>query len=59
MELANYDMAKFTYALMPDGRKEWHDIRGGHFGLLHHPGDVFDEASGVQGDFLRRHFFAA
>jgi pimeloyl-ACP methyl ester carboxylesterase len=34
--------------------KEFYEIDGGHFGLLWHPGALFDEAVGVQGEFLRR-----
>lgn len=58
MELANYDVAKFTYGLMPDP-KQWHDIRDGHFGLLYYPGEVFEEATRVQADFLRQQLLAA
>jgi len=50
---ANYDVARFAYDAMPDPR-EWYDIRDGHFGLLYHPGEVFDEATRVQVDFLQR-----
>ena len=39
--------------LMPDP-KEWHDIAGGHFGLLYHPSPLFDEATRIQTEFLRR-----
>ena len=34
--------------------KDWYDIDGGHFGLLYHPSDLFDEASAVQAEFLSR-----
>lgn len=34
--------------------KEWHDIAGGHFGLLRHPSPQFDEAAGVRTAFLPR-----
>ncbi len=37
------------------GEKEWYDLDGGHFGLLYHPSDLFDEASTVQADYLIRH----
>lgn len=37
------------------GDKEWYDIGGGHFGLLYYPSELFDEASGVQAEFLARH----
>ena len=39
--------------LMPDP-KEWHDIAGGHFGLLYHPSPLFDEATRIQTEFLKR-----
>jgi hypothetical protein len=38
--------------------KQWYDIRDGHFGLLYHPGDVFDEASRVQADFFTQQLLA-
>ena len=53
MPHANYDVARLTHQLMPDP-KEWHDIAGGHFGLLHHPSPLFDEASDIQAEFLKR-----
>jgi hypothetical protein len=34
------------------GPKEGYEIAGGHFGLLWHPSDLFDEASRVQREFL-------
>lgn len=49
---ANYDVARRAFELMP-AVKRWHDIDGGHFGLLYHPGDRFDEAASVQSSFLR------
>jgi dienelactone hydrolase len=53
MEMASYAVARFAYDAMPYP-KEWYDIRGGHFGLLYYPGEVFDEAIQVQIDFLQR-----
>jgi uncharacterized protein len=53
MPHANYDVARLAYRLMPEP-KEWHDIAGGHFGLLHHPSPLFDEASRIQAEFLQR-----
>ncbi|MFH0982747.1 MAG: hypothetical protein V2A79_14580 [Planctomycetota bacterium] len=38
--------------LMPSF-KRWYEIADGHFGLLYHPGDRFDEATNVQVEFLR------
>lgn len=32
--------------------KEWVDIDGGHFGLLYYPGDLFNQSSRAQVDFL-------
>lgn len=53
MEHANYDVSRLTYDLMPDP-KQWHDIGGGHFGLLYHPSALFDEAASIQSSFLER-----
>jgi pimeloyl-ACP methyl ester carboxylesterase len=50
---ADYAVARAAYDLMP-GPKQWHDIAGGHFGLLYWPSDLFDEASRVQTEFLRK-----
>jgi len=35
--------------------KEWVDIDGGHFGLLHYPSELFDKSSKVQIDFLNKY----
>lgn len=48
---ANYSVARRAYDLMA-GPKQWHDIAGGHFGLLYYPSALFDEASQVQTEFL-------
>jgi hypothetical protein len=50
---ADYGVARLAYDLMPDP-KQWHDIAGGHFGLLYHPSPLFDEATRIQTAFLRR-----
>lgn len=50
---ANHEVARLTYQLMPEP-KAWHDIGGGHFGLLHHPSRMFDEASSVQAEFFKQ-----
>lgn len=55
MAHANYGVARLAYDLMPCP-KEWHDIAGGHFGLLYHPSPLFDEASAIQTDFYKRWF---
>ena len=48
---ANPDVSRQAFDLLP-GDKVWHEIEGGHFGLLYHPSDLFDEASSIQADFL-------
>jgi uncharacterized protein len=50
---ASYSVAKRAYDLIP-GPKQWYDIAGGHFGLLCYPGELFDEASRVQTEFLKK-----
>jgi len=50
---ANYAVAKQVYQLLA-GSKQWYDIAGGHFGLLYYPGEIFDEASRVQAEFLNK-----
>lgn len=55
MAHANYSVARLAYDLMPCP-KAWHDIAGGHFGLLYHPSPLFDEASAIQTDFYKRWF---
>lgn len=51
---ANPRVARRAFDLMP-GPKEWHAIADGHFGLLYPPGARFQEASGIQAEFFRRH----
>ena len=53
MAHANYKASKAAFSLIP-GDKEWYDIDGGHFGLLYHPSELFDRASRMQADFLRK-----
>jgi len=53
MVVANPDVARATYDLIP-GYKEYHEIPGGHFGLLYYPSELFDLASRLQTDFLVR-----
>ena len=50
---ADYQVAKTAFEHF-SGPKEWYDIAGGHFGLLYYPGELFDEASRVQSQFLKR-----
>jgi uncharacterized protein len=35
------------------------EVDGGHFGLLYHPSDRFDQASAAQAEFLARHLAAS
>ena len=44
MVSANREVAREAFDLLA-GPKEWHDIDGGHFGLLYHPSDLFDHVS--------------
>ena len=50
---ANYSVARQAYELIP-GPKQWNDIAGGHFGLLYYPSELFDQASQVQTEFLKK-----
>ena len=51
---ANPKVSRQAFELIP-GEKKWYDLDGGHFGLLYHPSDLFEEASKVQADYLARH----
>ena len=51
---ANPAVSRRAFELLP-GEKDWFDLDGGHFGLLYHPSELFDQASGVQADYLTRH----
>lgn len=51
---ANPKVARQAFDLMP-GDKEWHEIAGGHFGLLYPDSEEFREAAAVQARFLHRH----
>ena len=51
---ANPEVSRGAFDLLP-GEKDWYDIDGGHFGLLYHPSDLFDEASAVQAAYVAKH----
>jgi uncharacterized protein len=51
MPHANPDVC--VHAALP-GPKELLEISGGHFELLHHPSDLFEQASQALVDFLLR-----
>jgi pimeloyl-ACP methyl ester carboxylesterase len=50
---AEYKVVRQAYDLIP-GVKQWYEIAGGHFGLLYYPSELFDEASRVQSEFLKK-----
>jgi uncharacterized protein len=50
---ANYSVSRQAYELL-SGPRQWHDIAGGHFGLLYYPGELFEEASQAQARFLKK-----
>lgn len=51
---SNSRIARAVFEAAP-APKELMEIDGGHFGLLHYPGLLFDEVSHAQVDFLKRH----
>lgn len=51
-------VARFAFDLVP-GPKELLEVDGGHFGLLYHPGALFDLASHAESDFLIRTLHSA
>ena len=50
---ANPAVARAAYDSIP-AKKELVEIAGGHFGLLHYPSELFDQAVRAQRDFLVR-----
>jgi uncharacterized protein len=50
---ANYSVSRQAYELL-SGPKQWYDIAGGHFGLLYYPGELYEEATRVQTQFLQK-----
>ncbi|MEX1208111.1 MAG: alpha/beta fold hydrolase [Acidimicrobiia bacterium] len=55
---ANPAVSRGAFDLL-SGKKQWHEIDGGHFGLLYHPSPLFTEASTVQAEFLATHLHAS
>jgi len=51
---ANPAVSRQAFEATPEP-KELFEIAGGHFGLLHYPSALFDQASRVQREFLIRH----
>jgi pimeloyl-ACP methyl ester carboxylesterase len=54
MPSANPNVSRLAYELAPEP-KELLEIEGGHFGLLHYPSELFEQASSVQSEFLLRY----
>jgi pimeloyl-ACP methyl ester carboxylesterase len=55
---ASSAVSRLAFDRLP-GPKELLEVDGGHFGLLYHPGALFDVASRAERDFLIRHLAAA
>jgi len=55
---ASSAVSRLAFDLVP-GPKELLEVDGGHFGLLYHPGALFDLASRAESDFLIRHLDSA
>jgi alpha-beta hydrolase superfamily lysophospholipase len=55
---ASSAVSRFAFDLVP-GPKELLEVDGGHFGLLYHPGPLYDLASRAERDFLIRHLVSA
>jgi hypothetical protein len=51
---ANPAVSRQVFDLLA-GEKDWYDLDGGHFGLLYHPSNLFNEASTVQAAYLTKH----
>lgn len=54
MAHANPEVARYAYSLI-SGEKRWVDVKDGHFGLIHHPSERFNEVAGIQAAFLQEH----
>ena len=55
MRAANPEVARLAFDALASEAKTWMAIDGGHFGLLWHPGELFDQASAAQCEFLKAH----
>jgi len=51
---ANTEVARMAWDLTPEP-KELVEVDGGHFGIVHYPGPLFDHSVNAQKDFLIRH----
>jgi pimeloyl-ACP methyl ester carboxylesterase len=52
---ANSQVSRYVYECIP-GPKNLLEVDGGHFGLLYYPGELFDQVSRAQRDFLLQQF---
>jgi alpha-beta hydrolase superfamily lysophospholipase len=48
---ANSDVARMTFQCVPEPKQKI-EIDGGHFGLLYYPGELFEQVSSAQRNFL-------
>jgi len=55
MEGANSDVVRQAFEIAPQPKKLL-EVDGGHFGIIHYPSPLFDQASKAQVDFLKEHF---
>jgi len=55
MEGANSDIARHAFKIAPEPKKMV-EVDGGHFGIIHYPSALFDEASEAQIQFLHENF---
>jgi alpha-beta hydrolase superfamily lysophospholipase len=53
MEGANSAVSRYAYKIAPQPKKLV-EVDGGHFGIIHYPSSLFDEASAAQIDFLNK-----
>lgn len=54
MENANSDVSRHAFTIAPQPKKLV-EVDGRHFGIIHYPSSLFDEASSAQVDFLKKH----
>lgn len=51
---ANTDVVRYAFSLAPEPKKLI-EVAGGHFGLVFHPGELFDQVSKAQVEFFHEH----
>jgi pimeloyl-ACP methyl ester carboxylesterase len=55
MEGANSDISRYAYKIAPQP-KTLVEVDGGHFGIIHYPSPLFEQASKAQVNFLNEYF---